>query len=203
MAGLYFLGIVLAILAALLFKGTLFQGEAVPFVMELPNYRMPGAKNTLQLLWEKSRDFLQKAFSVILLATIVVWFLQSFGPSLDYVTDSSDSLMAMVSGLLAPLFAPLGLGDWRIVTALISGFMAKESVVSTLQVLFGGSVASVMTPLAALCMLIFCLLYTPCVAAVASIRRELGGRWAVGVVFFQCAVAYLAAFLAHIIGMLC
>ncbi len=203
MTGLYFLGIVLAILAALLFKGTLFQGEAVPFVMELPNYRMPGAKNTLQLLWEKSRDFLQKAFSVILLATIVVWFLQSFGPSLDYVTDSSDSLMAMVSGLLAPLFAPLGLGDWRIVTALISGFMAKESVVSTLQVLFGGSVASVMTPLAALCMLIFCLLYTPCVAAVASIRRELGGRWAVGVVFFQCAVAYLAAFLAHIIGMLC
>lgn len=203
MAELYFLGIVLAILAALLFKGTLFQGEAVPFVMELPNYRMPGAKNTLQLLWEKSRDFLQKAFSVILLATIVVWFLQSFGPSLDYVTDSSDSLMAMVSGLLAPLFAPLGLGDWRIVTALISGFMAKESVVSTLQVLFGGSVASVMTPLAALCMLIFCLLYTPCVAAVASIRRELGGRWAVGVVFFQCAVAYLAAFLAHIIGMLC
>ena len=203
MTGLYFLGIVLAILAALLFKGTLFQGEAVPFVMELPNYRMPGAKNTLQLLWEKSRDFLQKAFSVILLATIVVWFLQSFGPSLNYVTDSSDSLMAMVSGLLAPLFAPLGLGDWRIVTALISGFMAKESVVSTLQVLFGGSVASVMTPLAALCMLIFCLLYTPCVAAVASIRRELGGRWAVGVVFFQCAVAYLAAFLAHIIGMLC
>lgn len=203
MAGLYFLGIVLAILAALLFKGTLFQGEAVPFVMELPNYRMPGAKNTLQLLWEKSRDFLQKAFSVILLATIVVWFLQSFGPSLNYVTDSSDSLMAMVSGLLAPLFAPLGLGDWRIITALISGFMAKESVVSTLQVLFGGSVASVMTPLAALCMLIFCLLYTPCVAAVASIRRELGGRWAVGVVFFQCAVAYLAAFLAHVIGMLC
>ncbi len=203
MTGLYFLGIVLAILAALLFKGTLFQGEAVPFVMELPNYRMPGAKNTLQLLWEKSRDFLQKAFSVILLATIVVWFLQSFGPSLNYVTDSSDSLMAMVSGLLAPLFAPLGLGDWRIVTALISGFMAKESVVSTLQVLFGGSVASVMTPLAALCMLIFCLLYTPCVAAVASIRRELGGRWAVGVIFFQCAVAYLAAFLAHIIGMLC
>ena len=202
MTALYFLGIVLAILAALLFKGTLFKGEAVPFVMELPNYRMPGAKNTLQLLWEKSRDFLQKAFSVILIATIVVWFLQSFGPSLNYVTDSSKSLMAIVAGALVPLFRPLGLGNWKVITALISGFMAKESVVSTLQVLFGNGIASILTPLSAVSMLVFCLLYTPCVAAIASIRRELGGTWAVGVVIFQCVVAYLAAFLAHTVCML-
>ncbi len=202
MATLYFLGIVLAILVALLFKGTLFKGEAVPFVMELPNYRMPGAKNTLQLLWEKSRDFLQKAFSVILIATIVVWFLQSFGPSLDYVTDSSKSLMAIVAGALVPLFRPLGLGNWKIITALISGFMAKESVVSTLQVLFGSGITSILTPLSAVSMLVFCLLYTPCVAAIASIRRELGGTWAVGVVVFQCVIAYIAAFLAHTVCML-
>ncbi len=202
MAALYFLGIVLAILVALLFKGTLFKGEAVPFVMELPNYRMPGAKNTLQLLWEKSRDFLQKAFSVILIATIVVWFLQSFGPSLDYVTDSSKSLMAIVAGALVPLFRPLGLGNWKIITALISGFMAKESVVSTLQVLFGSGITSILTPLSAVSMLVFCLLYTPCVAAIASIRRELGGTWAVGVVVFQCVIAYIAAFLAHTVCML-
>ncbi len=202
MAALYFLGIILAILVALLFKGTLFKGEAVPFVMELPNYRMPGAKNTLQLLWEKSRDFLQKAFSVILIATIVVWFLQSFGPSLDYVTDSSKSLMAIVAGALVPLFRPLGLGNWKIITALISGFMAKESVVSTLQVLFGSGITSILTPLSAVSMLVFCLLYTPCVAAIASIRRELGGTWAVGVVVFQCVIAYIAAFLAHTVCML-
>lgn len=202
MTALYFLGIVLAILVALLFKETLFKGEAVPFVMELPNYRMPGAKNTLQLLWEKSRDFLQKAFSVILIATIVVWFLQSFGPSLNYVTDSSKSLMALVAGALVPLFRPLGLGNWKVITALISGFMAKESVVSTLQVLFGNDITAILTPLSAVSMLVFCLLYTPCVAAIASIRRELGGTWAVGVVIFQCVFAYVAAFLAHTVCML-
>ena len=202
MTGLYFLGILLGIVTALLFKDTLFRGEAVPFVMELPNYRLPGAKNVLQLLWEKSKDFLQKAFSVILIATIVVWFLQSFGPSLNYVTDSSGSLMALIAGAIAPVFRPVGLDDWRIVTALISGFMAKESVVSTLEVLYGGSIASAMTTLSAVSMLVFSLLYTPCVAAIAAIRREMGGKWAAAVVLFQCSVAYLAAFAAHGIGYL-
>lgn len=202
MTGLYFLGIVLGILTALLFKDTIFKGEAVPFVMELPNYRMPGWKNTLQLLWEKSKDFLQKAFSVILIATIVVWFLQSFSLSFHYVTDSSESIMALIASAIAPLFRPVGLDDWRLVTALISGFMAKESVASTLQILFGASIASSLTTLQAVCMLVFSLLYTPCVAAIASIRREMGGRWAFGVVVFQCLVAYLAAFIAHGIGLL-
>ena len=202
MTGLYFLGILLGIVTALLFKDTLFRGEAVPFVMELPNYRLPGAKNVLQLLWEKSKDFLQKAFSVILIATIVVWFLQSFGPSLNYVTDSSRSLMALIAGAIAPVFRPIGLGDWRIVTALISGFMAKESVVSTLEVLYGGGIAGAMTTLSAVSMLVFSLLYTPCVAAIAAIRREMGGKWAAAVVLFQCGVAYLAAFAAHGIGYL-
>ena len=202
MTGLYFLGILLGIVTALLFKDTLFRGEAVPFVMELPNYRLPGAKNVLQLLWEKSKDFLQKAFSVILIATIVVWFLQSFGPSLNYVTDSSGSLMALIAGAIAPVFRPVGLDDWRIVTALISGFLAKESVVSTLEVLYGGSIASAMTTLSAVSMLVFSLLYTPCVAAIAAIRREMGGKWAAAVVLFQCSVAYLAAFAAHGIGYL-
>ena len=202
MTGLYFLGILMGIVTALLFKDTLFRGEAVPFVMELPNYRLPGAKNVLQLLWEKSKDFLQKAFSVILIATIVVWFLQSFGPSLNYVTDSSGSLMALIAGAIAPVFRPVGLDDWRIVTALISGFMAKESVVSTLEVLYGGSIASAMTTLSAVSMLVFSLLYTPCVAAIAAIRREMGGKWAAAVVLFQCCVAYLAAFAAHGIGYL-
>ena len=156
----------------------------------------------LQLLWEKSKDFLQKAFSVILIATIVVWFLQSFGPSLNYVTDSSGSLMALIAGAIAPVFRPVGLDDWRIVTALISGFMAKESVVSTLEVLYGGSIASAMTTLSAVSMLVFSLLYTPCVAAIAAIRREMGGKWAAAVVLFQCSVAYLAAFAAHGIGYL-
>ena len=199
MAGLYLFGIVTGILIAFLYKGTLFQGEPVPFVMELPNYRLPGAKNVAQLLWEKAKDFLQKAFSVILVATVVVWFLQSFNLRLNMVTDSADSILAAVSSLLVPVFAPLGLGDWRICTALISGFMAKESVVSTLGVLFGDSIGSVLSPVSAASLLVFSLLYTPCVAAVASIRRELGGKWAVGVVFWQCAVAWIAAMLVRLV----
>ena len=198
MAGLYLFGIVTGILIAFLYKGTLFQGEPVPFVMELPNYRLPGAKNVAQLLWEKAKDFLQKAFSVILVATVVVWFLQSFNLRLNMVTDSADSILAAVSSLLVPVFAPLGLGDWRICTALLSGFMAKESVVSTLGVLFGDSIGSVLSPVSAASLLVFSLLYTPCVAAVASIRRELGGKWAVGVVFWQCAVAWIAAMLVRL-----
>lgn len=194
MTGLYLLGIAVAIVIALLFKETLFRGEAVPFVMELPNYRMPGAKNVAQLLWEKAKDFLNKAFSIILLATIAVWSLQSFGPRLDMVADPSQSLMAVISGWSAPLLAPLGLGDWRIVTSLISGFMAKESVVSTMEILFGGSIQEALSAVDAATMLVFSLLYTPCVASIASIRRELGGKWAVGVVVWQCVVAWVVAF---------
>ncbi len=201
MAGLYLFGIMMGILVAFLYKGTLFQGEPVPFVMELPNYRLPGAKNVAQLLWEKAKDFLQKAFSVILIATIVVWFLQSFNLRLNMVEDSAGSILAAVSSLLVPLFAPLGLGDWRICTALLSGFMAKESVVSTLGVLFGGNIGSVMSPVSAASLLVFSLLYTPCVAAIASIKRELGSKWAVGVVFWQCAVAWIAAFLVRLVCM--
>ena len=199
MTGLYLLGILMGILAALLYNGTLFKGEPVPFVMELPNYRLPGAKNVAQLLWEKAKDFLQRAFSVILLATMVVWFLQSFDLHLNLVKDSSDSILAVISGILVPLFKPLGLGDWRICTALISGFMAKESVVSTLEVLFGGNIASVLTPLAAASLLVFSLLYTPCVAAIASVKRELGSRWAAGVVLWQCVIAWLTALIARFI----
>ena len=199
MTGLYLLGIAVGILVALLFKNTLFKGEAVPFVMELPNYRMPGVKNVAQLLWEKAKDFLSKAFSVILMATIVVWYLQSFDLHLNMVADSSDSLMAMISGWIAPVLAPLGLGDWRIVTSLISGFMAKESVVSTMEILFGSSIQTAISTVSAATMLVFSLLYTPCVAAIASIKRELGAKWAVGVVFWQCAVAWIAAFIARFI----
>lgn len=187
---------------SILYRSTLFQGEPVPFVMELPNYRLPGAKNVGQLLWEKAKDFLQKAFTVIFIATIVVWFLQSFDLKLNLVEDSANSMLAMVSGLLVPLFRPLGLGDWRICTSLISGFMAKESVVATLEVLFGSSIATVLTPLAAASLLVFSLLYTPCVAAIASVRRELGGKWAIAVVLWQCFVAWVAAFLVHSIGLL-
>lgn len=197
MTGLYVLGVVTGVAAALLFKRTLFRGEAVPFVMELPNYRLPGMKNVAQLLWEKAKDFLSKAFSIILLATIVVWFLQSFDWRLQIVNDSSQSMMAVFAGLLAPLLAPLGLGDWRIVTSLISGFMAKESVVSTMEILFDGSVSTALTPAAAVPMLVFSLLYTPCVASIAAIRRELGGRWAAGVVLWQCAVAWAVALAAR------
>ena len=202
MAGLYLLGILVGVLAALLYKDTLFRGEPIPFVMELPNYRLPSAKNVAQLLWEKAKDFLQRAFSVILIATVVVWFLQSFDLHLNMVSDSADSMLAMVAGLLVPLFAPLGLGDWRICTALIGGFMAKESVVSTLEVLFGGSIGSILSPLSAASLLVFSLLYTPCIAAVASVRRELGGKWAAGLAVWQCLIAWVAAFVTHGIGLL-
>ncbi len=204
MIGLYLLSILIGILVAMLYKKTLFQGEAVPFVMELPNYRLPSARNTLQLLWEKSKDFLQRAFSVILIATIVVWFLQSFDFRFNLVADSRDSILATVSGFLTPLFKPLGLGDWRIVTSLVSGFMAKESVVSVLEVLFGseGGITAAISALAAYSLLVFSLLYTPCVAAIASIKRELGGKWALYVVLWQCAVAWAAALLVRLIGLL-
>lgn len=201
MAGLYLLGIVVGILIALLYNGALFKGEPVPFVMELPNYRLPGAKNVMQLLWEKAKDFLQRAFTVILLATIVVWFLQSFNVHLNLVNDSADSMLAIIAGWLVPLFKPLGMGDWRICTALISGFMAKESVVSTLGVLFGGSISTVLSSATAASILVFSLLYTPCVAAIASVKRELGSRWAVGVVIWQCVIAWVAAWIVHVIGM--
>ncbi len=197
MTGLYLLGIVVGILIAFLFKGTLFKGEAVPFVMELPNYRMPGVKNVAQLIWEKAKDFLSKAFTIILIATVAVWFLQSFDMRFNIVEDSSQSLMAIIAGWLVPIFEPLGLGDWRIVTSLISGFMAKESVVSTMEILFGGGIQAALTGTAAVTMLVFSLLYTPCVAAIASIRRELGAGWAAGVVIWQCAIAWLAAFIAR------
>lgn len=202
MTGLYFLGIVMGILMALFCKAFVFRGEAAPFVMELPNYRLPTLRSTLQLMWEKAKDFLQKAFSVILIATIVVWFLQTFNSRLNVVTDSADSLMAAIAGVIAPLLKPLGLGDWRICTSLISGFMAKESVVSTLEVLFGaqGGIAAVLSPVAAGSLLIFSLLYTPCVAAVASIRRELGLRWSIGVVVWQCAIAWVSAFVFHTVA---
>lgn len=202
MSGLYVLGIVVGILIAFLYRGTLFKGEPVPFVMELPNYRLPGAKNVAQLLWEKAKDFLQKAFTVILMATIVVWFLQSFDLHLNLVENSADSILAMIAGELVPILRPLGLGDWRICTALISGFMAKESVVSTLEVLFGGGIASVLTPLSAGVLLVFSLLYTPCVAAVASVKRELGAKWAVGMVFWQCLIAWIVAIITRGIGIL-
>ncbi len=197
--GLYILGIVNGILAAYLFKSTLFRGEAVPFVMELPNYRLPSPKNVAQLLWEKTKDFLYRAFSVILIATIVVWFLKSFDFSFNLVENSHESILAAVSGLLVPVMRPVGLGDWRIVTSLISGFMAKESVVSVMETLFPEGAASI-GALSAASMLVFSLLYTPCVAAVAAIKRELGGKWAVYVVLWQCAVAWFAAFLVQIIG---
>ena len=200
MAGLYILGIVMGILIALFYKGTLFKGEAVPFVMELPNYRLPGFKNVSQLLWEKAKDFLQRAFSVILVATVVVWFLQSFDLHLNMVMDSQNSILATIAGMIAPLFQPLGLGDWRICTSLISGFMAKESVVSTLEILFAGNVNTALSTLSAASLLVFSLLYTPCVAAIASIKRELGQRWAIGVIVWQCVIAWLAAFAVHLIG---
>ena len=197
MTGLYVLGIVVGILIAFLMKGTVFRGEAVPFVMELPNYRMPGVKNVAQLLWEKAKDFLSKAFSIILIATVVVWFLQSFDLRFNIVENSSDSMMAMISGWLVPIFEPLGLGDWRIVTSLISGFMAKESVVSTMEILFSGEIKTALTTTTAATMLVFSLLYTPCIAAIASVRRELGVRWAAGVVLWQCGIAWVAAFIAR------
>jgi ferrous iron transport protein B len=204
MIGLYVLGILLGIVMALVMKGTAFKGEAVPFVMELPNYRMPGAKNVAHLLWDKAKDFLQRAFTVIFVATILIWFLQTFDFRLNIVEDSQNSMLAVISGLIAPLLKPLGLGDWRIATALITGFMAKESVVSTLNILFGpgSALTSALTPLAAASMLVFCLLYTPCVAAIASIRRELGKKWALAVILEQCLIAWAAAFIVRLIGMI-
>ncbi len=201
MVGLYFLGIITGILLALVSKNTVFKGEAVPFVMELPNYRLPGIKNVSQLLWEKSKDFLQRAFTIIFLASIIVWMLQTFDFSLNVVSDSKDSMLAVIAGGLSPLFIPQGFGDWRIVTALVAGFMAKESVVSTLTVLFGGkAILAVLSNVAAASLLSFCLLYTPCVAAIASVRRELGGKWALAMVILQCGVAWVVSLIVAIIG---
>ena len=202
--GLYVVGIFVGIITALVLKNSMFKGEAVPFVMELPNYRMPGVKNVLHLLWEKAKDFLQRAFTVIFVATILIWFLQNFSLNLRMVSDSKDSILASLAGVIAPIFAPIGLGDWKYATALISGFMAKESVVSTITILFGSieGVQAAMTPLMAMSMLVFSLLYTPCVAAVASVKRELGGKWAVAVAFGQCAIAWVCAFLVYTIGKL-
>ncbi|MDU6437667.1 MAG: ferrous iron transport protein B [Lachnospiraceae bacterium] len=199
MIGLYVFGIVMGILMALIFKKTAFKGEAVPFVMELPNYRLPGAKNVGHLLWDKAKDFLQRAFTVIFIATIVIWFLQNFDMGLNMVSDSQNSILALVAGALAPIFLPVGFGDWRIVTALISGFMAKESVVSSLTVLFGSSAAlqGTLTVAGAAALLVFCLLYTPCVAAIASVKRELGGKWAAAMVFGQCLIAWVVAFVVY------
>jgi len=205
MTGLYLLSIVIGILIAFFYKKVLFKGEAAPFVMELPNYRLPSLRSTAQLMWEKAKDFLQKAFSVILIATVVVWFLQSFDTRFNLVTDSHQSMMAMIAGFIAPIMKPLGLGDWRIVTSLISGFMAKESVVSVLEVLFGaeGGITAVLGVLEAGTLLIFSLLYTPCVAAIASIKRELGWKWAVAVVLWQCILAWIVCFLFRIVVLLC
>ena len=200
MTGLYVLGILLAIVSAYLYKETMFKGSAAPFVMELPNYRMPGARNVLQLLWEKAKDFLQRAFSVILIATIIVWFLKSFDTHFNMVSNSQDSILSLIAGAIAPIMRPVGLGDWRIVTSLITGFMAKESVVSSMKVLFEGNVQAVINSVTAASMLVFSLLYTPCVAAVASVRRELGSKWALGMVIWQCAVAWVAAWIVKIIA---
>ena len=195
--------ILAAILMALVFKKTLFRGEAVPFVMELPNYRMPGAKSVLQLLWEKAKDFLHRAFSVILIATLVVWFLQSFDFRFEMVKDPHESILAVLAGFLVPLMRPAGLGDWRIVTSLVSGFMAKESVVSTMEILFSDpGVAAALSHLTAASLLVFSLLYTPCVAAIASVKRELGRKWAFLVVLWQCLIAWVAAALVQLAGLL-
>jgi ferrous iron transport protein B len=201
MIGLYFTGIFVGILAALVSKRLLFEGEAVPFVMELPNYRMPGLKNVAQLLWEKAKDFLQKAFTVIFMATILIWFLQNFDVHFGMTDDSQNSILAVLAGIVAPVFAPMGFGDWRISTALMTGFIAKESVVSTLTILFGTTSAleGVLALRSALSMLVFCLLYTPCVAAIAAIRRELGTRWAVSIMIGQCVIAWICAFIVYMV----
>ena len=202
MTGLYVLGIAIGILAALLYRKTLFKGEPVPFVMELPNYRLPSPKNVARLLWDKAKDFLERAFTVIFLATIIIWFLQSFDTHLNFTADSSASILAKISGLFEPLMRPLGLGDWRICTSLISGVMAKESVVSTLEILFAGNVASELSPLSAASLLVFSLLYSPCIAAVASIKRELGARWAIALAAWQCIIAWVCALAVHLAGSL-
>jgi len=202
MSGLYFLGLIVGIIIALLYKGTLFKGEAVPFVMELPNYRLPSAQNVWRLLWEKAKDFLQRAFTIIFLASIVIWILQSFDPHFNFVANQQDSILAIVAGWLTPIMRPLGLGDWRICTSLISGFMAKENVVSTFKILFDQDITAVITPTAAASLLVFSLLYTPCVAAIASIKRELGAKWAFGVIVWQCFIAWFAAWVVHIAAVL-
>lgn len=200
MTGLYVLGILVGILVAYFYKDTIFRGEPVPFVMELPNYRLPGAKNVAQLLWEKAKDFLQRAFTVILIATIVIWFMQSFDMRLNMVSDSQQSILAAIANVLVPLFRPIGLGDWKICTALISGFMAKESVVSTLEILYSGEVSQVLSIAAASSLLVFTLLYTPCVAAIAAVRRELGRLWAGALILWQCLIAWYAAFITYAIA---
>ncbi|MDD6327796.1 MAG: nucleoside recognition domain-containing protein, partial [Lachnospiraceae bacterium] len=205
MTTLYFAGILVAVLYALLLKKTKFKGEPVPFVMELPNYRLPSIKSVGRLIWEKAKDFLTKAFTIIFLAAIVIWFLQSFDMHLNYVTDSKDSLLAVIGSVIAPLFAPLGFGDWRVSTALITGFTAKESVVSTLTVLLGGAenaLSTLFTPVSAVVFLVFTLLYTPCIAAVSSVKRELGGKWAIAIVLLQCVIAWIVAFAVHMTCML-
>lgn len=202
MIGMYFIGIIVGIIMAFIFKKTLFKGEPVPFVMELPNYRMPGAKNVVHLLWEKAKDFLQKAFSIIFIATILIWFMQNFDIRLNVVADSRQSILAVLAGMITPLFKPLGFGDWRLVTAILTGVMAKESVVSTISILFGSTIemASVISAAGAMSFLVFCLLYTPCVAAIASVKKELGGKWAAYVVVIQCVVAWIAALITYIIA---
>lgn len=199
MTSLYFCGILMGIITALLSKNLAFKGEAVPFVMELPNYRMPSPKNVMMLLWEKAKDFLQRAFTVIFLATLVIWFLRNFNVHMSLVSGSEKSILAVIAGVIAPVFIPLGFGDWRIVSALFTGFLAKESVVSTLNVAFGSEEAlkTVLIPRAAVALIVFCLLYTPCVAAVAAVKRELGRKWAWGMVAFQCAVAWICAFVVY------
>ncbi len=201
--GLYTLGVLVGILVARVSKDTVFRGEAVPFVMELPNYRLPSPKNVAQLLWEKAKDFLQRAFTIIFLASIVIWFLETFDFHLTMVTDSQKSMLAVIASVIAPIFRPLGFGDWRISTSLITGFLAKESVVSTLNVLFGSTAALMasLKPSAAVALLVFCLLYTPCVAAISSVRNELGGKWAAGIVLFQCAIAWICSFVVHLIAL--
>lgn len=202
MIGMYFIGIIVGIIMAFIFKKTLFKGEPVPFVMELPNYRMPGAKNVVHLLWEKAKDFLQKAFSIIFIATILIWFMQNFDIRLNVVADSRQSILAVLAGMITPLFKPLGFGDWRLVTAILTGVMAKESVVSTISILFGSTIemVSVISAAGAMSFLVFCLLYAPCVAAIASVKKELGGKWAAYVVVIQCVVAWIAALITYIIA---
>jgi ferrous iron transport protein B len=202
MIGMYFIGIIVGIIMAFIFKKTLFKGEPVPFVMELPNYRMPGAKNVVHLLWEKAKDFLQKAFSIIFIATILIWFMQNFDIRLNVVADSRQSILAVLAGMITPLFKPLGFGDWRLVTAILTGVMAKESVVSTISILFGSTIemVSVISAAGAMSFLVFCLLYTPCVAAIASVKKELGGKWAAYDVVIQCVVAWIAALITYIIA---
>ncbi len=203
MVGLYLTGIVVGILVALIFKRTIFKGEPVPFVMELPNYRIPRPKNVMQLLWENARDFIERAFSIILIATVVVWFLQSFDTQFNFATNNEDSILAVLGGSIAPLLTPAGLNDWKISVSLISGFIAKESVVSVLNVLYAGTdIQSIMSNVQAMSLLVFSVLYTPCVAAITSIKRELGGKVALGVIFLQCGIAWIASVLIYQIGSL-